>query len=486
MTDQVPGPVSPSATNGGGAPAADERTMITQPAPDAATEITQDELVAARAERDAALAKLAKVERRRVTGGRIRRIVVGLLIFLVALLVPITAATAWVRHTVLNTDNYVSTVAPLASDPAVTEAVAREATNEAFAALNPQQLIASALPPRAAFLAAPISNGVKGFVQDQVANLLATPLFHQIWITANRAAHAGLLKVLNGHSQALQTTNGEVVLNLVPLLNNVLKAVQTQASSLLGKQVTLPTLTGNELPSEACAKISSALGRPLPKTCGQIPLFPADKLNQVQHAVRAFKHLVVALFIVTPLLAALALWLSRRRRRTLMQMTVGVMLGTVILRRAMFWLQNTLINTGKPENKAARSAIAHQVLHGFFDLSLWVLWVAFAVLVVAAVTGPYRWAVATRRWLDSTARDVWRWIRIGFGHVQAGASGDWIPTHVEALRIGVALLAVVLILAFDLSWVGILIVLALAAVGEFWLYRVRALTRAAPKAEAQA
>ena len=430
------------------------------------------ELARVTAERDSALKRLARQDRRRQIGGITRRVSVAVLIVLVAVLVPVTATITWVRHTVLNTNGYLATVAPLASNPAVTDAVARTATDQLFTALNPQPIVADALPPKAAFLAGPITNGVENFVRGQAENALASPAFQQIWTTANRVAHDALLKVLNGQAAALQTTDGQVVLNLVPLLNNVLAAVQVRASDIVGKDVTLPRITGNELPSVACEKISAALNRPLPKTCGQIPLFPADKLNQAQHAVRVFKHLVVALLIVTPLLAALALWLSRRRRRTLMQMTVGVMLGMVIVRRAVIWLENTVVATGKPENKDARSAIMQQVLHGFFDVSLWVLWVAFAVLVVAAVTGPYRWAVVVRGWSRDLGSNVVAWTRVGVGHARTAAGSDWIPAHLDALRIAGAGVALVLLLAFGLSWVGLLVILALLAVWELWLWRI--------------
>ena len=57
----------------------------------------------------------------------------------------------------LNTDSYVSTVAPLAKDPAVTAELARIATDQVFTALDPQPTIAAALPPKAAFLAGPIT-----------------------------------------------------------------------------------------------------------------------------------------------------------------------------------------------------------------------------------------------------------------------------------------------------------------------------------------
>jgi hypothetical protein len=107
-----------------------------------------------------------------------------------------------------------------------------------------------------------------------------------------------------------------------------------------------------------------------------------------------------------------------------MQMTVGVMLGMIVVRRAVIWLENTVIATGKPENKDARSAIMQQVLHGFFDISLWVLWIAFAILVVAAVTGPYRWAVRTREW----SRNVAAWTSVGLGRGRGATAGNWIPT----------------------------------------------------------
>lgn len=188
-------------------------------------------------------------------------------------------------------------------------AVSREVTTEVYAALNPQRAIASVLPPKEAPLAGLLSNGVKGFVQEGVSKILAGPKFQQLWESANRFAHAELITVLQGHSQALQTTNGQVVLNLVPLLNDALKDVQARASALLGKNITLPTLSSNTIPAAACQKIAAALRWPVPATCGQIPLFPASALTSAQRAFRAFNGLVLALLIVTPLVFAAAVGL---------------------------------------------------------------------------------------------------------------------------------------------------------------------------------
>jgi hypothetical protein len=433
---------------------------------------SETELAQVRAERDEALAKLDTRERRRQIGGAARRITVIVLVVLAAILIPVTATVTWAHRTVVNTDSYVSTVGPIVSDPAVTSALARVATDELFTALNPQQRIEAALPPRATFLAGPITNGVKGFIQNEAYKVLASARFHQVWLTLNRTAHTALMKVLRGQSKAVTETNGEVVLSVVPLLNEVLKQIQTTASGIVGKQVTLPTLSGTELPSQACEKISAALNRPLPKTCGQIALFPADKLNKAQWAIRAFDRATLALLIISPVLVIAALLLSRRRRRTLLQLAIGTVLVMVIVRRTMMWLQDTVIKTGRPENQAARSAIVHQVLHGFFTVTLWVVVIGLVVAAVALVTGPYGWAVTARRWARSGALAVLDQTRNMISG-RAAAAG-WVSAHLELMRVAGGLLALLLILVLPVNLVWLLVILVLLGLYEFWLYRLGA------------
>jgi hypothetical protein len=435
------------------------------------------ELAQVRAERDAALAKLDKRERRQRIGGVWRRTGVAILVVLAAILIPLTATITWAHRTILNTDEYVSTMAPLAKDPAVTSTLARVATDQLFLALNPQPTIANALPPRAAFLAGPITNGVKGFVHDKANAALTSPQFQQVWTQANRMAHTAVVNVLRGKSKALVESNGQVVLSVVPLLNQILQSLQQTATDLIGKDVKLPTLTGTELPSQACAKISAAINRPLPSTCGEIPLFPADKLDQAQGLVRAFDRATIALLIVSPLLVVGALLLTRRRRRTLLQIAVGTLLVMVLLRRAVIWLQDKLISTGKPENEAARKAIVNQLLSGFFTASVWILSIGLAVVVVALITGPYQWAVASRNWIRVHAVAGWRLTR----DVVSGqsAAGQWVLGHVDLLRVTGGLLAVLLLLVVPISWVWALVILVLLAGYEFWLYRLAAARRPA-------
>src|SRR3954453_3580236 len=122
-----------------------------------------------------------KKQRKAQRGGLVRRSIAGLLVVLFAVLLPITLAATWTHRTVLDTDTYVSTLAPIADDPAVTAAVARDLTNQLYAALDPEAVIANALPPKAAFLAGPIANGARGQVQDAVTRVLDSDQFQQIW-----------------------------------------------------------------------------------------------------------------------------------------------------------------------------------------------------------------------------------------------------------------------------------------------------------------
>src|SRR5215472_8634974 len=346
-------------------------------------------------------------ERRPRTGRkRARRVLAVVLVVLFAILLPVTIIATWAHRTVVNTDAYVATVGPLAASPAVQAAVSREVTNEIYAALDPQKTIASALPPKAAKLAGPLSNGVKGFLQDGINKSLASPEFQRLWVGANRFAQAQLITVLNGNSKVVQASNGQVVLNLVPLLNAALKDVQTRASALLGKNITLPNISGTSIPAADCHKIAAAIRRPLPPTCGQIPLFPASALANAQRAYRAFNGIVLLLLIITPLVFIAALWASTRRRRTLLQLMIAGMLGLIVLRRVTYWLQSDLIAHAKPANQAALSVITGQVLHGLFTVTLWFLIGGLIVAVLALLSGPYRWAVAFRSWVRRAAAAV--------------------------------------------------------------------------------
>jgi len=91
-------------------------------------------------------------------------------------------------------------------------------------------------------------------------------------------------------------------------------------------------------------------------------------------------------------------------------------------------------------------------------------------VVVALVTGPYRWAVRAREWVTVNGAIAWRQTRNAVtGQDVAGA---WVRAHLDLLRIAGGLLALLLILVLNVSWVWLLVILVLLAGYEFWLYRL--------------
>ena len=320
--------------------------------------------------------------------GRWRRVFAVLFVALFIILVPVTVTATWAHYTVINEKGWIDTVGPIAKDPAVKAALSREVTDQLFAALNPQEAIAEALPPKAMFLAAPIATGVHGFIEERVTKIVNNPKFEELWITANRNAHTRLVKVLRGDSEALESTNGQVVLNLVPLLKSVLVNIEGFASNVVGKPIDLPEIKADEVPASACAKIAKALDRPVRPNCGQNALFPADNLDSARRGVQRLRStVVVALLIITPLVAVVALLLSLRRRRTLLQLSHRRDLRPRPRSPLDDVARGPADRGASRRTRAARSAIVNHALDSFMSITQWLL-VGLLVISVLAISSP--------------------------------------------------------------------------------------------------
>jgi hypothetical protein len=230
--------------------------------------------------------------------------------------------------------------------------------------------------------------------------------------------------------------------------------------------VTLPTITSAEVPQQQVAKLSKALGVPLPASFGEITLVRSSDLAAVRRGVKAFDGLTLILPLVTIALIALCLWLSVNRRRTVLQLAVGVSLLMIVERRVVLHEQSVL--AGAAHNPQLASIVLGDLLHGFFVLTAWVLGVALAVLVIAVLAGPYRWAAALR----SSARRAWRSIGRAPGGGRGGATAR-IGSHAAGLQLAGAIIAGILLLIVSVSWVSFLIIGVLLAAYEVFLQWIK-------------
>jgi hypothetical protein len=167
-------------------------------------------------------------------------------IALAALLAPLAVVAVWARSQVADTDRYVQTVAPLASDPAVQAAVTTNITNIVFQYLDVQGLTKQAVdaiastgrvPPAVADrldgLVGPITDGVRSFTQSQVSNVVQSQAFADAWVAANRTAHESLVAALTGDTSGPVQIKGDTVsIQLATLITTVKQQLVSRGFSL--------------------------------------------------------------------------------------------------------------------------------------------------------------------------------------------------------------------------------------------------------------
>ncbi len=393
-------------------------------------------------------------------------------VFVVLTLVAVSAAIpgVWARRTLLNTDRYVATVDELASQPAIQEAIATEITVAVFDALDVQQRLATVIgerAPKLVFLAGPVSDAVEGFVQDQVLKVVQSQAFATFWSEANRFVHEQALALLRGDDQAVQIQGDQVVLYYLPLLNQALGGLSDVLTDLLGKPITLPTITQDTLPAQAIPALETALGIDLPDTFGQVVLVQGDALSSVQQGFRAANALAILLVVAILAFATLALVVSPAKRRTLLQLAVGILAVTVIERRLSIIGVNGIVADTATQFQAAAREVADVLLDSLLSSTLWII-IAMAVVIAAAVlSGPYPWVVSFRSWAGDVAQGTAGAVRTA----DASPAAAWVGAHREGLMIGVAVVAAAIWLFAEVSFGGFLLLLIVAGVVELVISR---------------
>jgi hypothetical protein len=402
--------------------------------------------------------------------GKGRRFLAGILVFLTALVFTLAITAGWTRRTLFNTGQYVRTVTPLVEHDSVTRVLSERIAGELLLLIDAEGLAAEALPPRAAILAGPIANATEDFVRDEVRSLLESDRFSEFWVNANRFAHTQIMAVLKGEGgAALTTDDGTVTLNLLPVINEVLLRVEERAQGLLGDDVDLPEISSGEVPDEARAKLETALGVEVPENLGEIVIFQSDKLEVAQDGLAMIDRLVVVLLVAAVLLIALTLWVSHRRRRTLILLSTGILVGLVLVRRLVMYVQDQVVELAKDENQDAAQAIVDDLMRNLFRLTTFLIVVGLVTILAAILTGPYPFAVRLRARTSSFATSLATWTQ---DRAQDDSTSEWIRSHADALKIGGAVFLVLMLLVFEMSWMWFLVLAGLVGLFELAVFRL--------------
>ncbi|MEV1022091.1 hypothetical protein [Streptomyces sp. NPDC050264] len=427
----------------------------------------ESELVRLRAEVEELRDRAGTERRRRVRLLALRRAVAAVLIALVAAVSVASVVGVWGSRTTLNTDRWVATVGPLPEDPDVNAAVSTYLTTQIFDQLNVGQRLSEALPPKATFLAAPVTGAVHDYLQKSISKLLATDQFEDLWRATNRFAHKRIVAVLDRSNANVRVRGDTVTLNLLPMVNNLLNSVEQQLPTLFGKKLDLPTLKSGEVPPDLRQRIEKALGVTLPADFAQIRLYNRHDLGQLQEAMVVFKRAVVGLVIAVPVLLGLALWASPNRRRTLLQLGLWLVVTVTVLSGVLRAVRGQLL--GQVPSGVYRdglSAALYTVFTTLRDRGGQLLWLGVAIAVVAYLAGPGRLPVWLRQRTAQGARAAGSFLsRAGDRAAGHTSVRPWIARHADVLRVAGVVVAALVALALS-SWTGLLVVAVVLAAYE--------------------
>ena len=395
-------------------------------------------------------AQLARTEQAAAARPARRRVgwrgpVATLLIVLGCVLAPLSVLAVWTSNQVSNTDRYVQNVAPLISQPSVQRALTDKVSAEISTQLNVQALTKQAaaelskqgltrLGTILSTFSGSIASGVDGFIHSTVAKIVASPQVAKVWVQGNRFAHTELVKALSGQSSALSVSNGQVVLGLGPLIDQVKRDLAARGLTIV-----------NSLP-------------PINPT---FPLFSAKYLVQAQSVYRLLNTLKWVLPIVALICFAAGVYIARRHRRALVGVGLGLAASMLVLGIALAIGRTVYLNS-IPSSvlPADAAAVVFDTLIRYIKDGLrMVLVVGLLIAIAAFFSGSSVTAVKTRHGF-----------RVGFAAIRGtgeragvstGAFGAWVYRYRTLLRVAALTVAVLVFIFWSQPSAVVALVIAL-------------------------
>jgi hypothetical protein len=224
--------------------------------------------------------------------------VVGVLLAVLSLL------AGYIRFQGLDTDTVRGTAGDLIADEEIRDQVAASLVDALYANIDVTAALEQRLPPDQKGLAGPAAAGLREFSERAASRMLERPRVQALWVNTVTRAHRQLINVLEDETPVFSTENGYVVLDLQPLV------IQ------LGERV---AIVGN---------VAEKLG----PDAGRIEIMQAEQLETAQDLTKILKFLGSWLWLLPIALWAVALWIARDNRRSILRLiAVGSILGGLLV-----------------------------------------------------------------------------------------------------------------------------------------------------------
>ncbi len=320
----------------------------------------------------------------------------------------------WAERQILTTDNWVATVAPLPQTPVVASALSNYVTTQIFANVPVQQEITDALPPKAAFLASPLTSQLQSLTNKIANRVITSDNFETVWTVANRTAMNRLTSNARGQTQPLGAKlEQKFSLNLNDIKSTLQSKLGTSASAL-------PALNTN---GGKALTISTDLKAKRERVWGYI--------RDIDYLSAVLPFVVIASF-----LGALAF--ARNRRRALLAISGATIVLLLLELIAIKSLHQEVLNQVKVAGNQPAISYIFDTLTSSLKTIIYTWLIGWVLIAIGSMlVGPARWAVALRALLhvDSMRGSVfaawWHSVRL------------WTKKHLYYLWVGAGLLLLI-------------------------------------------
>ncbi len=371
----------------------------------------------------------------------------------------------WANQQLLNSDRWAELSGRIIREPEVVDRISFRLSTAIVSGLDVEDRVATTLagveqlPPQAELLAGPVADAVQERLRTRIGGMLETPGARELWVDTSRAAHDAIIRVLRGETRpGVTVEGGTVTLDLIPLANRALAATQDLISDLLGRPVDLPSaeeIQATGAPQAAADLLETRLGVTLPEDFGQVKVFSSDRLAAAQDALRLLDLLIVVIIVVTAVLLVASLIVSVNRRRTLIQLAIGFLLGALLARLGVQAVEDAIVDLAGEGARGAITDVVRNVFVGLVDFTTILLIGGIVVALAAYLAGRPAWLVR----LGERTRK---------GATSDGARrvGAWARAHSDGLRLAGIVVAVLALFLVDLSWASVIIVLVILGLYE--------------------
>jgi hypothetical protein len=319
--------------------------------------------------------------------------------------------------------------------------------------------------PTLAALAVPIADRLNERISNTVHEVVASPEVTELIPRLVRRAHEGAVALARGDLEELpnvSVVNGAVQVNTLPIIARVIENVAADLRQLL-PDIDLPDAVSDRV-DQAIAQFREALGDRVPDDFGQITIMSEDQLTEIQATATTLDRWVWGLVVLSVVLVALTILVSPTRRRTVIQLGIGVIVAVVfavlVLRRVEAAVIGEISSPARTETAAS---ILEQLFQGLRQGIVGLILVSALLAIGFHIAGRPKWVTDTGQRLDELMP----------GEVAAGSLETWVAANYDFIRVTLAGLVLLVLFITGIGWVSLMIVGGTAAVALWWLARLR-------------